>query len=107
MAKRKKPPIESAQYQIEKQVSQIRGNTTLGEQQQAQIVDWLTGLASVAGGINQVVDPANPPSPDSIHGKLIALGRSQRSLSSILSGGDAAVLEPQGAPEADPADVAI
>jgi hypothetical protein len=84
--KRVKPPIEKAEYQIDKQIEAIKAST-LAEGQQAQLVDYFTGLKRACQSVEQVVDPANPPSPESVYGKLIALGRSQRTLGTILSGG--------------------
>lgn len=124
-SKRTKPPIEKAIYQIEKQIQAVQ-ESHLGDRAQAQLVDWLTGLKRTMETVEQVVDPDAPPSADSAHGALIALGKRQRTIASVLGGGasstppsgdvtppaappstPSASEAPQGAPAQTPAESAI
>lgn len=81
-----KAPIVHAGRWIGKQIQQIN-ESPLDQGVKTQVADWLTGIQRALQTIEQVVDAGNPPPPDSVHGRLIALGRSQRTLAQVLAGG--------------------
>jgi len=84
-ASKPKAPILLAERSISKQIDAI-AESKLPDGVKVQVVDWLTGIKRALQLFEQVVDADNPPAPDSAHGKLIALGRSQRTLAQILAG---------------------
>ena len=86
--KRVKPPIEKAEYQIDKQIKAIQ-DSSLDDRQKEQIVDWLTGILLVMQGISEVVNPDCPPE-NRIHVMLIDSGRKKRQLAGVLSGATSA-----------------
>lgn len=88
--KKTKPPIVQAQIWIEKQAVQI-AESKLPAPQKTQIGHWLKGLLCVAKSFGEAVDVANPPAPNTVHGMLIALGKSQSAMVDVLAimGGEA------------------
>lgn len=79
-----KTPLDHAERWIGKQGKALR-ESTLPDGQKAQLIDWCAGVERALQTIDQVIDPDNPPGPDTVHGKLIALGRSQRLLTETLA----------------------
>jgi hypothetical protein len=96
-ARKKKTGLDHAVSNIGKQINEVEGSS-LGERQQAQIVDFLTGVQCVIGDVSQVVDPENPPAPESLLGLLIARGRNERVVLDMLSGGGGADTADAGSP---------
>lgn len=82
--KRVKPPIEKAEFHIKKQVESIEASA-LPSALKEQLASFFVGVSQVLGSVESVADHNNPPSPESIHGQLVALGRSKRSLASIFT----------------------
>ena len=84
MAAATKTPLQKAEYHIGKQIDEVNKNDSLDLDLKTQLVDWLNGLLRSMQTVEQVIVPSCAPPAESTHGKLISLGKSQRSIANVL-----------------------
>lgn len=79
------PPIQLAERQLGRQIKLIE-EAELPADQKGLLVDGLSGVQRLFQTMDQIADPQNPPSKDSAWGKVVSLGKSVRTMTSVLAG---------------------